>query len=173
MLPILFAATAFSAPLELKIKDVKVIAVVLECGDTTKKAVVKAGVAAFPDVPDGSCTVDFIRRSGVINEAGVWLCDLDGCKQEDVHHLPVEDAPGRMNIIVTSELPPGASLEITCASGWRERVSITENTGIFDNVPNEDCTLQFKGGVPARYHHITQGTFYCSLTGTTAVCTQK
>jgi hypothetical protein len=162
-----------NAPLELQIADSRVVAVVLECGANTEKAVVKNGVATFPAVPKASCTVNFIRKSGTITGPGLWNCTLDTCTQEDVHHAPVTDADGRLNVIITGGAEGSMSLELTCPSGYRERAAIQENTAVFNAVPKEDCMLLFKGGVPARYNHIGWGTYSCALTGTTAVCTQR
>lgn len=162
------------APLEIEVTDPKVLAVVLECGRETMKSMVKEGVATFPEAPRNTCTVNFVRKSGTLNQPGRWICGLDGCTQEDVHHREISDAVGRINVVMTREIDASASLELTCSgSGYRERRNIEENTAVFDNVPDEDCLLLFKGGVPARYNRIRWGTYYCSLTGTTAVCTRQ
>ena len=160
---------ADAAPLTIHIEDPYVIAVVLECDNDLKKATVRDNKALFPDIPK-NCKVDLIRRTGVIDEAGVWSCGLDGCKQDDVHHAPISNAPGRINVVFTGDSGGTLALELTCSSGHRERVDVKEATTIFNDVPAEDCTIQFKGGVPARFRHITPGTWYCSLTGATAVC---
>ena len=170
---LLGTAAYASAPLTITVPDKQVVAVVLDCGGgNTVKAVVKNGKAEYLEVPPGSCSVVFVRNSGTITGAGEWTCDLDGCKQQDVHHLELTNADGRLNIVVT-DVPPSTTLELQCPSGHRERSSITENTGIFEGVPNEHCTLFFKGGVAGRYHPMTWGTYYCSLTGTVAVCSQR
>ena len=161
-----------TAPLTITVPDDKVVAVVLDCGGgNTKKALVKNGKAEYLEVPPGSCSVVFVRNSGTITGAGEWTCDLDGCKQQDVHHLALTDADGRLNVVV-SGVPPSTALELHCPSGHRERTPVQENTVIFDAVPNEPCTLFFKGGVAGRYHPLTWGTYYCTLSGTVAVCSQ-
>ena len=39
------------------------------------------------------------------------------------------------------------------------------------NVPNESCTMFFKGGPPAQYKPVRGGASYtCKIVGTTAVC---
>ena len=132
----------------------------------------KGGVAAFTEAPSAECKVDVVRRAGTISGPGVWTCDLSGCNQKDLHHRAISDAPGRVNVVSTG-LAPSASLEIKCPGGYRERAQITENTATFEGVPDEECTLLFKGGVPAKYNPLGWGTYYCRLTGTTAVCTKK
>jgi len=160
------------APLELEITDPQITAVVLECTDGSHKAVVKNGVASFELLPE-NCSVNFVRRAGTISEAGRYTCTADGCKRTDVHHRAVSNADGRINIIAESPLAGGAWLEVSCASGFRARADVLENTAIFDGVPNEDCTLLFKGGAPARYRPITWGTWMCNLADTVAVCSQR
>lgn len=164
------ALAADTAPLELKIEDPKVRTVVLKCGADEMRADVKGGIASFPRAYSG-CEVTMIRPAGTIGAPGRYTCDLDRCAQEDVHHLPISDAPQRVNVVLTTPMPAGTSLEVNCPGGYRERQTVTENTAIFDRVPTQDCTLLFKGGVPAKYSPLKYGTYYCSLTGPTAVCT--
>lgn len=172
MLPWTIALAAEAATLEITVADPLVTALVLECQDGTFKAVVKNGLATLEQVPQG-CTVNMIRRSGTIDEAGRWTCTLDKCTHQEVAHQEVSDAPGRVNVILTTDLPAGASLELTCSDGFRSRVDISLNTAVFESVPDEECTLFFKGGVPAKFRPIRAGTWSCGLSGTTAVCTQR
>ena len=165
-------AQAQAQSLEISVADPMVIAVVLECADGSHKAVVKNGRATMEQVPQG-CTVHMIRKGGVIDAPGKWSCTLDACKQDDVDHREVTDANGRVNVVVTSPLPTGSFLELTCSGGYRVRADIDLNTAVFDGVPQEECTLHFKGGVPAKYRPVRWGTFYCGLSGSTAVCTQR
>lgn len=169
MLPFLAIAAAHAQALEITITDPLVTAVVLECADGAHKGVVKDGVAAFDIRPQG-CTVHLIRKSGTIDDPGRWTCTLDRCTQQEVAHHPVTDAPGRVNVITTTDLPKGAAFELTCST-YRERAEISLHTAVFEGVPdNDDCTLFFKGGVPARFHPIGPGTWSCGLTGNVAVC---
>jgi hypothetical protein len=166
-------AAQASAPLTINVADPAVVAVVLDCGGgSTQKAVVKNGKAEYLEVPNGNCSVVFVRKSGSISGAGTWTCSLDNCVQEDVHHLDISNADGRINIVIAN-VPPSTTLELNCPSGHRERSPLRENTGIFENVPNEPCTLLFKGGVASRYQPISWGTYYCSLSGNVAVCSQR
>jgi hypothetical protein len=166
------ALVARASTLEITIADPLVTALVLECRDGTFKAVVKNGLASLEQVPQ-DCAVNLIRKSGTIDEAGRWTCTLDQCTQQEVAHQVVTDAPGRINVILTTELPTGSSLELTCSGGFRSRVDVTLNTAVFESVPDEECTLFFKGGVPAKFRPIRAGTWSCGLSGTTAVCIQR
>ena len=169
-----FLATALAAdssPLELSIEDPKVTAVVLNCGSEEMRAEVRSGVASFPRAYSG-CNVTMIRSGGTITSPGRWTCTLDRCVQDDVHHLPISNAPQRINVVLTTTMPAGTSVEVNCPDGvYRERRVLTENTAVFDRVPSQECTLLFKGGVPAKYSPLKYGTYYCSLTAATAVCT--
>ncbi|MFT4625503.1 MAG: hypothetical protein ACI8PZ_004171 [Myxococcota bacterium] len=166
------AMSAQAGPLTLKIDDPYVIAVVLECGRDLMKATVKHGQATFDEVPS-QCTVDLIRRTGVIDEPGVWSCGLDGCTLDDVHHAAISDVAGRINVVITGDAGGNSSLEITCPSGFRQRQDLVESTATFNDLPNEECLLAFKGGIPAKFRSITSGTWYCNLVGTAAVCNRK
>lgn len=174
LLPLLVALATpaeAAAPLEITITDSQVVAVVLECGGDTKRAIVRDGLASFPETPKTACQVNFVRKSGVVDSPGKWTCGLEGCSQQDVHHRAVSNAPGRVNIITTSA---ASQLEVTCPGGYRERASVVENTATFEGVPNESCMLLFKGGTPARFNGLRAGaTYQCNLTGTAAVCTQR
>ena len=65
-------------------------------------------------------------------------------------------------------------LEVDCPSGFRERTPLSAGQGRFAYVPKEDCTLWFKGGVPAQYGPVRGGqTLDCEIVGTTAVCVAR
>jgi hypothetical protein len=166
------ALSAQAGPLTVNISDPYVIAVVLECDGSLMKATVRDGRAMFDAVPEG-CTVDLIRRTGLIDQAGEWTCGLDGCTMDDVHHAEISDATGRINVVVTGDIAGTSSLEVACLSGHRARQVLEEATATFDGVPAEDCSLLFKGGAPAKFRGIGQGTWYCSLVGTTAICNTR
>lgn len=170
----LFAVPAWAeAPLTLTITDAEVTAVLLDCGPNKQlKARVEGGVASFAAVPSEPCRVVLVRNGGTIDSGGAWTCDLDNCTQLDVHHTPVSDANRRINVILPG-LPPGASIEIQCPEGYRDRQQVIENTATFEGVPDDRCSMMVKGAVPARFSPISEGTWYCQLTGTTAVCHKK
>jgi hypothetical protein len=168
----LLAQLAVAATVELQVPDPLVREVILECADGTHRGQPKNGVVTFEHVPKG-CQVMMLRRSGVIDSTGKWSCSLDACTKQEVQHREVVDAPNRLNVIVTTELPPGASLELTCSNGFRVREPVVTNTSVFETVPDEECTLYFKGSVPAKYRPIRAGTWSCGLSGTTAVCTRR
>lgn len=65
-------------------------------------------------------------------------------------------------------------LEVDCPSGFRERTPLMGGEGRFAYVPKEDCTLWFKGGVPAQFGPVRGGqTLACEIVGTTAICEKK
>ncbi len=174
LVPVLLAlhgAPASAQALTIAVSDPKIVALVLECNDGAHKLVVQDGKATLDRRPQ-ACTVNHIVEAGTIDQPGEWTCSLEGCTQEDVSHLEVSDSPGRINIIA-AELSAGSWFELTCPSGYRERARITENTGVFNSVPDEPCTLHFKGGAPAKFSPIRWGTHQCLLSSSTAICTQR
>ncbi len=167
-----FVALARAQSVEITVTDPLVTSLVLTCADGRYELPVRNGVAGMEKTPS-LCSVSMYRTSGKVDQPGKWTCTLDQCRQTEVDHKPVADAPGRINVILTTSLPPSASLEITCASGFRTRTDISLNTAVFDGVPPEQCTMFFKGSVPAKFGPISQGTWSCGLSNTVAVCTRR
>jgi hypothetical protein len=166
-------ALAADNPLEVRVADEAVTALVLDCGaGKTLKANVNDGLAVFNSVPHTDCKVLQVREGGIIDSPGKWSCTLDQCVQDDVDHADVLNAPGRINIVLPG-LPKGASIEVQCTAGYRERQYVVQNTATFLGVPFDQCAMLVKGAVPARFSPISEGTWYCQLTGTTAVCHKK
>jgi hypothetical protein len=165
-------AASHAQSVEITVTDPLVTSIVLTCADGRYELPVRNGVAGMEKTPS-QCQVSMYRTSGVVNQPGKWTCTLDRCSQTEVDHRPVTDGPGRINVILTTPQPPGASLEITCASGYRTRTEISLNTAVFEGIPAEQCTMFFKGTVPAKFGPITAGTWSCGLSNTVAVCTKR
>lgn len=166
-------ASALGATLEITVPDPSVVTLILECANGSYRADVKGGVALFDHLPN-NCRVYMIRRAGLVNEPGKWTCLAETCSQEEILHQEVVDAPGRLNIVLASEMPKGSSFELTCPGGYRTRADIAINTAVFEGVPSSgDCTLFFKGNTPARFNGISPGTWSCGILGSTAVCQKK
>ena len=91
-------ALAEDSPLELTITDPRVRTVILNCGAEEMSVEVRNGVAAFPRAYSG-CNVTMLRTGGTISSPGKWTCTLDRCEQNDVHHLPISNAPGRVILL--------------------------------------------------------------------------
>ena len=68
--------------------------------------------------------------------------------------------------------PSAASaIEITCPGGFRKRASLGGGVGSISDVPQENCSLYFKGGAPAKFAGVSGGrTLNCAIVGTTATC---
>jgi len=64
------------------------------------------------------------------------------------------------------------AVEVNCPSGFRDRVGITTGgSASVPDVPQENCSLHFKGGVPARFSPVRGGqSLSCAIMGSTAVC---
>jgi hypothetical protein len=92
--------------------------------------------------------------------------------QVDVIHKTIESAAGRVTVVITDNST--TLLELKCPSGYRQRSRVETNTAVFENVPEEECEMFWKGGsVPAKAREIRPGTWYCQATGGTGVCTLK
>jgi hypothetical protein len=165
-------ASALASTIEIAVPDPMVTSLILECATGTYKADVRGGMVTFDHLPQ-NCRVFFIRKSGVVDDTGKWTCGLDQCSQEDILHREVVAAPNRVNVIITTELPKGAAMELTCPGGFRLRTEVLSNVAVFDGVPTAgECTLFFKGGVPARYQPMGPGNWSCGIHGSAAVCKQ-
>ncbi len=63
------------------------------------------------------------------------------------------------------------SVEVTCPSGYRQRVLVTDGVGIVRSLPSGSCTLHFKGSVSAKYSPVVAGQeISCMFQQNTAVC---
>ena len=64
------------------------------------------------------------------------------------------------------------AFEVTCPSGFRQRTALSgSGSGTLAGVPQESCTLFFKGGSPAKYGPVSGGkSLNCQIVGTTANC---
>jgi hypothetical protein len=164
----LVSSSFANAPLIIQVKDPSVTHVELKCKDETKRVKVTDGAAEFLRDPE-KCTVFFRRKSGKIEGAGTWNCTLDECTLTDVHHAPIRNQDGRINVVLTHSVI-GQRLELHCPGDYRERQPIEDNTSVFDNVPNDECSLLLKGGAPARFDAIRWGTYYCSVSGPILTC---
>jgi hypothetical protein len=131
---------------------------------------VKNGLASLPDLP-GKCKVSMLRPSGEIDVAGKYTCTPDDCILAQFDHKPVSDGPGKINIILAPSVTANA-VELTCPSGFRNRAAVERRTALFEGVPREDCGLMFKGGPPLRYRPLDWGTYTCSVTVSTVICTK-
>ena len=55
--------------------------------------------------------------------------------------------PGNVAILLPDSPPYISSIELNCKKdGYRARAALFENQAAFTNVPNDKCTIRFKGG---------------------------
>jgi len=77
------------------------------------------------------------------------------------------------NVVVKlADTSQASGVELVCGGGsYRLRKSFGGGTANFSGVPGGQCTLYFKGGIPAKFTPVSRGKSYnCSIIGTTAVC---
>ncbi|NCG19672.1 MAG: hypothetical protein GWP91_11750 [Rhodobacterales bacterium] len=83
---------------------------------------------------------------------------------------PAPVGPANAVIIIPAS-EPFTGVDIKCPnSGFRERVNFVSGTATVPNVPMEECTVNFKGGPPAK--NVIRGgqTKNCTFPGGSAVC---
>lgn len=78
--------------------------------------------------------------------------------------------PGTLTVIL-ADASQATAVEVVCPSGFRQRSALSGGKGSIASVPQEKCTMYFKGGAPAQFAPVSGGrSFNCSIIGTTAVC---
>lgn len=169
---LLLAALAQAEPLVIEVGP-DVSEVFLDCGLREERYRVIGGKATITPPPPADCDVMLSKKVGSVRGGGAWACTDTGCT-ESTGGAP-SGAPvkaGHVGIL----LEGGAhamSLEIDCEGGYRRRVNVVEQRASFDDVPDDSCTLLFKGGVPAKFRPITFGDWGCSFQGSVAVCKRR
>lgn len=84
---------------------------------------------------------------------------------------PAPPPRGNGSFSVTLNGGGATSIEVNCPSGFRERGSFSGTRASVANVPNEPCTVNFKGGAPAKFSPVRGNqSLTCTITGSTAVC---
>ena len=91
--------------------------------------------------------------------------------RRDLVPLQIQEAQVRVQLPQTDATN---AVELVCVGGYRKRVEVGKLTAVtFDDVPTEDCSLLFKGAIPAKYAPVKPGAaLTCGFVGTTAVCHQ-
>jgi hypothetical protein len=85
---------------------------------------------------------------------------------------PAPAPKGGGPLSVTMADPTQATgIEVVCPSGLRKRASFSGGRATISDVPQEACTLYFKGGPPAQYKPIGgHRSVTCRIVGTTGSC---
>ncbi len=76
------------------------------------------------------------------------------------------------SVAVISKGQSFLAIEVRCPNGTRKRAAFSGNKATAKGIPgNEDCTLLFKGGLPAKYTPVRSGYVYtCAFKGSSADC---
>lgn len=157
-------------PIRINILDPSVKEVYLVCPDRTVSTKVVNRVASF-DENVSNCRIEVRKEIGSLPSPGAFTCATDGsgCQEEGTVHRPTQDAPGRVNIVLTDN--SADMFELKCGDS-RSRAQVRENVATFDNVTSSGCTLFFKGMAPAKYDGIRTGTYKCSAINAVGKCIQ-
>ena len=75
-------------------------------------------------------------------------------------------------IVKLDDSSQARGVELICGGGsYRLRQSFAGGVAKFSGVPAGQCTLYFKGGIPAKFIGVQRGRSYnCSILGPTAMC---
>ena len=75
-------------------------------------------------------------------------------------------------IVKLKDASQARAVELICGGGsYRLRQAFSAGVTKFGGVPGGQCTLYFKGGIPAKFTPVSRGKSYnCSIIGQTAVC---
>jgi hypothetical protein len=83
---------------------------------------------------------------------------------------PPSTPSGEIRLTLDSDIPFTA-VEVLCPSGVRKRGYFSNGSTRIAGIPAEACSLNFKGGAPAKYSPVSGGvSLKCSYTGTTMLC---
>ena len=162
------------------------------------KALFNHGNAVFEDVPDEDCVLSIKggrpgRFSGArpgdqisCSPAGqVLRCHYPlgnaaisdptpaSVRPTPHRHPPVKTAGGDQLVVRLTDPTLSSWLSIQCPGGYRARADFIAGQAVLEEVPDEKCTVSFKGGSPARFDGVTRGmSLQCTLSGTVADCSQ-
>lgn len=90
----------------------------------------------------------------------------------DTTRVPEGVPQGMLRVRMEGDAGHNHSVELVCPqAGYRARAPLAEGRAELNGAPVEDCTLYFKGGVPAQFSPVRGGDqLVCTLVATTAVC---
>jgi hypothetical protein len=159
------------------------------------KASFDGSVATFEGVPDEDCMLA-LKGGSPVRFAGVRPGDNIVCApagattrcrdseptsvQATARPKPRPPAPApppkpavEAGTLMVRLADPSAStwVMVQCPSGFRERGAFSGGLAKVEGLPDEACSLSFKGGAPARYNGVRGGQHLtCSLEGPIARC---
>jgi serine/threonine protein kinase len=83
---------------------------------------------------------------------------------------PPSTPTGEIRVNIDSDAPFTA-VEVLCPSGVRERGYFSNGSARVSGIPNEPCSLNFKGGAPAKFSPVRGGmSLRCTYSGSTMTC---
>ncbi|MFT5684204.1 MAG: serine/threonine protein kinase [Myxococcota bacterium] len=83
---------------------------------------------------------------------------------------PPSTPTGEIRVSIDSAAPFTA-VEVICPSGVRERGYFSNGNARVTGIPSENCSLNFKGGAPAKFSPVSGGaSLKCSYSGSTMSC---
>ena len=170
----LFAvALAAAQTMTIHVTDPLVDAVAVTCAGVTQIVPVANGAAAAP-ARGGGCAVQMVRGRGAVSGAGRFVCNEDGCvPAAPPQPVTVVDAPGRLNVVFTTDLAGARELELDCG-GERVRAPIIGQVAAIDGLtPGAFCQPQTLGGASVWATPIAtdaRGTLTCGVDRGRLIC---
>jgi hypothetical protein len=77
---------------------------------------------------------------------------------------------GEIRVSVDST-SPFTAVEVVCPSGVRQRGYFSNGSTRVTGIPKESCSLNFKGGAPAKFSPVSGGaSLKCTYSGSTMTC---
>jgi hypothetical protein len=156
-------------------------AIKLTCGlETYEKTSTQAQRTAsgglefsFPLYPGRECSVELTHTVGAAEQFGKWSCSASGCSRIDASGGSLSVPPNTVHVLWKADTSHN-QLELTCSSGYRERVAMNNHEGTFSGVPDGDeCTLQLKGGPPMKFRPLSPGAWECFVVSSTPKCVPR
>ncbi len=167
MLLVFLAALAGAEPLVLNVPT-DVGEVIVDCGGATKNRYpVMNGHATISPALRNDCKIIFAKKVAVLSGGGAYNCTMNGCTKASAPKIDTKPGEVAVRLDASSR---ATAMEITCDGGYRQRTVVADGGSTFQGVPDGGCTLNFKGGAPAKFRPITPGAWDCHFEGTVAVC---
>ena len=179
------AAALFATPAHAEDLTIHVAAdierVVLQCGSEVYEKRPSEGTrtddgrvaVTFPIRPGRDCKVFLLQPAGSVEQVGTWGCTASGCTNEGVDEASlITPGPGELYLLLGVDFPH-TQLELSCDSGYRERITVNSHRGVFAGVPDDACTVNFKGGPPMKFKPLTPGVWQCHIVASTPVCKKQ
>lgn len=170
----LIVMVAHAQAVTIDVPDPTIWGLVFDCPGEVFVAPVEGGRVLL-DEPPHLCAVRTARGRGRVEEGGRWMCTEEGCvPREPEVAVSAVDAPGRLNLVLTTEAAGNVAVDLACGQAHRDRQLIQGPLVRFEGIPEGAwCKVGFVGGQTVwapELAMVQEGTLICGLTAGRAVC---